>query len=184
MKQSGVRNDPSELTSITNSQLLPHLSDVKGDTRADYILVSFTDYQCPACKMADVSIQDYLSKNSDKVGYAVVNFPLSYHKKAKDMAIFAAMNSSRGDFWAVHSRLMQGKTPFDWRDCSKDLKPCRDPILAKAKAKVDEDVALGERVPITATPTHLLYSKKSGKLFKLDSLSQIGTSIKGVNKLV
>jgi protein-disulfide isomerase len=177
MKQAGAKNLPSELTSITSNQLLPHLSNTKGAAKANYILVSFTDYQCPACKKADISIDKYLAENSGNLAYAVVNYPLPYHKQARDMAVYATMNATPGDFWKTHTRLMQSKEAFNWHDCSKDVKPCKDPVLATAKAKVDGDIALGDHIPIKGTPTHLLYSKRSGKLYNIQSFSQIGLSI-------
>jgi protein-disulfide isomerase len=66
-------------------------------------VIEFMDYQCPFCRAAEVVVD---SAVRDGVRLAVIQLPLSIHRRAHAAALAAVCGVTSGDFAAVHHFLM------------------------------------------------------------------------------
>ena len=64
-------------------------SIVLGNPDAPVTIIKWTDFQWPYCSKSVGLIDDVLKKHPDDVKVVVKNFPLSFHKQARDAAKYA-----------------------------------------------------------------------------------------------
>ena len=123
-----------------------------GDPKSKWVIVEFTDFQCPYCKQVATSLKA-LAKKYKAVLY-IKHFPLTdIHAAAKPAAIASVAAHRQGKFWAFSKVLFDNqekitdatipkfakKAGLDMARFKKDLK---DP---KLKAIVTRDMKEGER---------------------------------------
>jgi len=135
-----------------------------GSRNAPVTLVMFSDYNCGFCKRVEGTIEELKQKyGQDKLRVIWKNFPLPMHTKAKPThygaeAVFQAKGSEA--FWKYHAMAfenMREQTPENlaaWAaqagvDKATFNKLKDDP---KVKAKVEADIALGQKVGVRGTP--------------------------------
>ena len=57
---------------------------VRGNPKAPVMIVEFSDYQCPYCHQAELTVKEVLAKYGDKVSLAYRDYPLTaIHSQAK-----------------------------------------------------------------------------------------------------
>lgn len=143
-----------------------------GNRNAPLTLVVFSDFECPYCaRMANTLRQDVLPEGTDRVHVVFRNFPLGMHPWARDAAEGAACAAQQGDvfFWKVHDYLFQSQ-----RELTSDnlrgavvsyastlarfdtprFRACWDG--RQTRAQVEQDLSLGQRIGVHATPTLFL----------------------------
>src|SRR6267378_4100833 len=54
----------------------------KGPAKAPVTIVEFSDYQCPYCSRAEMTVQEVLKKYGDKVRLVYRDYPLQFHPNA------------------------------------------------------------------------------------------------------
>ncbi len=82
--------------SVSAAERLNHCRNYRFDHKKDYVLVSFTDYECPACRQLDHVTDSFVAKNQNRLNYSVLNFPLSQHKHARMLALYAIARGRQG----------------------------------------------------------------------------------------
>jgi protein-disulfide isomerase len=135
-----------------------------GNRNAPVTLVMFSDYNCGFCKRVEGTIAELKQKyGPDKLRVIWKNFPLPMHTKAKPThyaaeAVFQAKGSEA--FWKFHSmafenmREQTAENLAAWAaqagvDKATFNKLKDDP---KVKAKVEQDIALGQKAGVRGTP--------------------------------
>lgn len=122
------------------------------------VIVEFSDFQCPHCKLASKPAKE-LAKKYGAVLYAK-QFPLDHHPVAKDAALAALAAHRQGRFWEVSDlffanqdtlspeglRELVAKAGVDMAKFDKDL---ADPAVAKL---LERDLAEGNRIKVGGTP--------------------------------
>lgn len=146
-----------------------------GSSSANVRLVEFSDFQCPACKMAELAIKNVLLTYSDKIQFIYRHFPLSQHANAKEAAYFAEAAGEQGKFWEMHDKLFE--TQAEWSkltdtdasaffldlvkqlglDESKVKKALEENTF---KSKIDSDVTEGQSLGVNSTPTFFVNGRK------------------------
>jgi len=136
---------------------------IQGDKNASYAIVEFSDYQCPYCSRHAKSVFPQIKKeliDTGKVKYALHDYPLGFHGKAKGASVAVRCAGEQDKFWEMHTALFANQrnlgTDF-YEDTAKAFslddqkfsKCLADPAIAKA---VDLDVAYGNSLGITGTP--------------------------------
>lgn len=133
-----------------------------GDTTADYVLVEFLDYECPACRQMHPHVAD-LASGHPAVLTIVVHFPLSrIHPHAEAAALAAVCAEDQGRFGPMHEYLMAAT---DWMakpgwdqvarstgilDLSR-FQACLTGDVARARLASDREAALAFEVQGTPT---------------------------------
>ncbi len=148
--------DPSARYKVPAGDDRPSL----GPADAKVTLVLFSDFECPFCRrLAPVVVR--LAREQGDLRVVFRNFPLPSHPKARAAAKAAMAAHRQGKFWAYHDRLFSYRGPLSdaafekiaaeaGLDVERFRKDLEDPAVAAA---IDEDVALGKRFGVVATPT-------------------------------
>jgi len=145
----------------------------QGPEDAKVTIVEFSDFECPACRVAEPPMRALLKLYDGKVRLVFKHFPLErMHFWARRSAIAAECAGKQGKFWEYHHELYdhQEEWPNDkfeeraagyakklkldaaaWDACRKD--PAMD-------AAVNADVKDGENAWVGSTPTFFINGKR------------------------
>jgi protein-disulfide isomerase len=77
----------------------------KGPKNAPVTIVEFSDFQCPYCKQAQLTLKQVLQSYGDNVRLIFKHTPLPIHAEAFKAAQAAACAAEQGAFWEYHDRL-------------------------------------------------------------------------------
>lgn len=144
-----------------------------GPADAKVTIVEFSDFQCPACRVAEVPLRRILEAYEGKIRLTFKHFPLERgHLWARPAAIASECAGRQGRFWDYHHALYdrQHEWPGDAADAhfaryAKELKldaaafeACRkDPAV---DALVTAEVEEGDRAFVGATPTFFVNGRR------------------------
>ena len=147
---------------------------VTGEKNAPFTVVEFADYECPACGVFATEFEGSFTAKfitSGKVRYAYRDFPLSQHANANVAALAASCASDQGKFsefkailfraqqaWSI-SNSVQVMTQFKDYASQVGLDPSKLETCVQAgtaQKSIDQDVAMGNRVGLTATPSFVI----------------------------
>jgi protein-disulfide isomerase len=95
-----ARFDPNGVRSIAIGE-----SATKGPDSARVTLVVWSDFQCPACRVAAPSIADAAKRFPGAVRVVFKHYPLNTHEHAERAARAAAAAGAQGKFWEMHEAL-------------------------------------------------------------------------------
>ena len=152
-----------------------------GNPQAKTVVIKFADFQCPICKVAAEDLPPYLHEFRNKVQLRYVHFPLSFHQNARvaAQASVCAQQRSNEDFWKYHDAIYQDQEKLNREFLLSlaekqgfnraEFEKCVD--APETIARVDEDLALAQRLHIGGTPTFLVNGKqvrywKEGQLWQ------------------
>jgi protein-disulfide isomerase len=136
----------------------------KGPADAPITIIEFSDYECPFCKRAEVSVDQVMQAYPDKVKVVYRDYPLPMHPNARPASEAAACANAQGKFWEYHKKLFDNQTALgkdQLKSYAKDLgldqakfDKCVD--SNEFKAKVDQDVEAASKVGVTGTPAFFI----------------------------
>jgi protein-disulfide isomerase len=152
------------------------LSPFIGDELAKVTIVVFTDYQCPYCAKAEITLQELQKQFGSELRIIWRDLPLeSIHKSARPAAIAARAAAKQGNdkFYAMHTALFanQKVLPLDVSayesyasaipglDVEQWKKDIVDPAIT---ALVNTDLALAASLGVKSTPNFFI----NGELLK------------------
>jgi protein-disulfide isomerase len=156
----------------------------RGPADAPIQMVEFSDFQCPACRYAEMPLRQIDAVYAGKIHFIFKHFPLRMHQWAKPAAAAAECAGRQGKFWEYHDRLYdkQDEWTNDKADdffaaYAKDLKldvpswqTCRqDPSVV---ASYQADMKDGDDAWVGSTPTFFINGRRfaGGK-----QLAELGT---------
>lgn len=139
----------------------------KGDAAAKITLVEFTDYQCPFCARHVKSVMPQFVKeyvDTGKVRYVLRDFPLSFHKEAKNAAIAAHCAAEQNKFWEMHDVLFKnqkalGKDKLSEYAAGLELDMVGfDECMGSGRyaSKVDDSLKEGSKATVRGTPSFVV----------------------------
>lgn len=139
-----------------------------GPADAKVTLVEFSDFQCPYCAMAAQTIQQVKDQYPDRVRIVFRQFPLSFHEHAQAAAEASLAAHAQGKFWPLHDLIFANQSELSPKalrgyaeQAGLDL-AVYDKALTDSSyaAAVTADLALGEQVQVSGTPTLFLNGKR------------------------
>lgn len=156
-----------------------------GSDSAKVKLVEFSDLQCPACLAAEPVVKKIRSTYPDQVQLIYRHFPLPQHSHGREAANFAEAAGEQGKFWEMHDKLFE--TQAEWssladasgffldlgKQLALDENKVKQAILTTAKARIDDDVAEGQRLGVNSTPTFFV----NGHKLNLQSFEDLNTAV-------
>lgn len=162
--------DPSLLYTQT-----PH---IRGQSGATITIVEFSDFQCPACRAAEPTVQQVLAKYPDKVVLIYRHFPLmSIHPFAELAARASEVVDEQGKFWEYHDKLFekqpewtalgsQDKVKDQLAQYAEELGIDKQDFLEKIesdhiKSAVAEDLQTANQLKLQATPTFFVNGQQT-----------------------
>jgi protein-disulfide isomerase len=203
-KYEEVANDPVVINAILKASPdyqipLSARDPIYGSPSAPYPIVLFSDFQCPICAETEKFVRRLVDMNPNAVKVVYKNYPLSIEcnqfllGNLHPMACLAAraayaafLMGGQKSFWAYADLLFNHQRQLKtnpWLDFAKQigLEPGKFQELmnsgSPADKKVAEDVALGTKLRLQATPQMFFEGKKiPGNLkgeFFIDTLEQL-----------
>ncbi len=154
---------------------------VRGPDDATVTVVSYTDFECPSCRDADIVMRKLQRESGSSVRYAFRHFPLadSHHSSlpASETAEYAA-GRSEDDFWAVHDAIYRNKRVPSKEGLRKivdklglDAERYTETLESGAlRERVAEDFESGVESGVNGTPTMFINGERYDEDFDEASL--------------
>ena len=146
---------------------------VKGPADARVTIVEFSDFQCPACRVAEPVVRQLLSLYGKDVKFVFKDFPLErIHPYARAGAAAAECAGRQGKFWEYHDALYDKQqewtneaAPQKLEGYAKDLKldaaafkACQaDPSV---QAAISDDAREAQDRWVGSTPTFFINGQR------------------------
>lgn len=151
-----------------------------GNPNSAVQIVEFSDFECPFCRKAAFTLHTTLKFFEKRIQFVFKNFPLDsscnpnlpyqLHAHACKLARLAACAQKKNKFWEYHDQAFLKLTDDDIKEgfdhiteilqpvfSKDDIAGClKDPATAK---KVSEDIELGTKLKIKATPSIFINGK-------------------------
>jgi protein-disulfide isomerase len=149
-------------------------SPVRGPVGAKVTIVEFANFECPYCLRSWVRMKALLEKYPQDIQYVFKSFPLQTQGNPFDLAamIAAVQEVSPEAFWMVHDYLYTDEGQASVKGGYEVVKQKVEQLLkgkgydvqafqnaletGKGKKRVQEDMALGNRIRVRGTPTGIL----------------------------
>jgi len=142
-----------------------------GNKSAKVVIIEFSDYQCPFCRIAAFNIKPYLYEFKDKVKLVFVNYPLDnacnkymqspMHPSSCVAAKAAICAGEKEKFWDVHNAIFRNQRNLNYESITniassygidKDwLVSCME--SPAVKERLEKDIELSHRIYLTGTPS-------------------------------
>lgn len=140
---------------------------------AEISIIEFSDYQCPACAVADSLIKQLLIDFPGKINFAFRHFPLPQNKNSTLAAYTVEAASEQDKFLEMSGKLFD--TQEDWGKSSKPLElflkyaeefdldndKLKEDVESKKFAdKIQRDIEDALSLKINSTPTIYINNQK------------------------
>lgn len=145
----------------------------KGAADAPIVIVEFSDFQCPACKVAEAPMRDLLKLYGKDIRFIFKHYPLERpHPWARPAARASECAGRQGKFWELHDILYDKQE--DWsndkapeliagyaKGLGLDMKAF-DACLPEAAMDqaIGQDMKEGEERWVGSTPTFFINGKR------------------------
>jgi protein-disulfide isomerase len=141
-----------------------------GSPTAAVTVEEFADFQCGSCALANPILNEIKSMYGSRIRFIFRHYPLSMHDKAYDAAVAAEAAGLQGKFWEMQNQLFTNQQTWSpqsvpltqarqmWRDYATKVgldvnRWETDMAGIQAKSRVDQDLARGRAMGVSATPT-------------------------------
>ena len=157
-------------------------SPTTGASANKIVLVEFSDFQCPFCAQAEPTVKEFIAQHGDQVTLVYKHFPLSQiHPQAESSAQAAWAAQKQGKFWEYHDALFTQQEELGEdlylaiaEDLSLDLEQFnRDRKSLEAKAAINADLTLAQKVGIRGTPFFALNGQVLSLPLKISAMEDI-----------
>lgn len=156
---------------------------IGGSASPDIWVVEFADFQCPFCERQGAVLDSLVGHYAGAVGVRYRHFPLEQvHPSAMGAAIASECAARHVPFRAIYDELYRARSEigtapwssFAGRAGVVDQTSFEGCIVSEgARDRVDEDLALGSRIGISATPFLLVGDRGFVGLQTFDALREI-----------
>ncbi len=145
-----------------------------GPKEAKVTIVEFSNFNCPYCAASWLQLKKLIEKYPRDIRYVFKHFPLQSQGNTFELSEMAAaaQEISNEAFWVVHDFLFsnEGTSPVKGevgplnqrieqilKEKNYDLKAFKNKLESgRPKRRVTEDLAIGNRIRVTATPTKVI----------------------------
>lgn len=158
---------------------------VYGNEKADYVLVEYSDTECPYCKVFHNTVKSIVDNSNGKIAWVYRHYPLSFHPKAPKEAEAIECAGELGGkekFFAYIDKIFE-ITPSNNGLDETDLPNIAEAIglnkekfneclsSGRQKVKVDSDTKEGRKYKVEGTPYTFITKKDGNKLETLETLN-------------
>ena len=137
---------------------------VRGSENATVTIIEFSDFQCPACGMAEPIVEQVLEAYPTQVKLIYKDFPLPMHSYAQKASEAAECAGEQGKYWEMHDVLFANQDALkisDLKSYAADLglnttvfNACLDSGATAGDVKAD--LKEGQSRKITGTPSFFI----------------------------
>ena len=138
---------------------------VRGAPDAPVTVVEFSDFQCPFCKQAQLTLSKVLERYPGTVKLVYLDFPLErIHRQASRAAQAARCANDQGKFWEYHDVLFVQSPRLNLVDLKRyaaqvglDAAKFETCLSSEThKAAVQKDIDEGRKLGVTSTPAFFI----------------------------
>jgi protein-disulfide isomerase len=151
-----------------------------GGPNAPIQIIAFSDYECPYCRLAEVTVEQVIDKYGDKLNYVLRDYPLPFHPAARGAARAARCAGEQKKFWEYHDALWKadglGDEQLESLAAKLELdKAAFDTCLASDKynSTIDEDLAAGAELGVNGTPAFFVNGRMMSGAQPLEAFVQL-----------
>ncbi len=158
-------NDLAELAAAAPDLFASPGDPVLGNPDGDVTLAYFTDHRCPFCRATEADLAALIAEDPE-LRIVVKHYPILTPESRTAAAFALAVNDLAGAeaYATAHDRLYGlrgGFTPASLGALATDLGLASDQVLARMEsaevaARIDANLALGQRFGLDATPSFVL----------------------------
>ncbi|MCA9376276.1 MAG: thioredoxin domain-containing protein [Candidatus Doudnabacteria bacterium] len=173
---------PSPYEDVLGEVALAADDHIRGDKDADFLLIEYSDYECPFCKNfhgTPEQIMELAEEKGTSVAWVYRHFPLSFHEGAFEAAIASeCVNEQAGSdgFWAFtdayYAKTRSNGWGIDrdkWGEMAKEagvanvqqFEACVD--SEKYGDQVNAEQVEAELLGVTGTPGNIILNQKTGE---------------------
>jgi protein-disulfide isomerase len=143
-------------------------SATKGPKNAPVTVVEFSDFQCPYCARFAPTVKEVLKAYPNDVQFVYKDYPLSFHKQAKNAAKAARAAGEQGKFWEMHDLIFEKYSTVNevmFKEFATKLNLDMDKFVAdfsgnKYDSLIQQDINLARKLGVTGTPTLFMNGKR------------------------
>jgi protein-disulfide isomerase len=144
-------------------------------------IVEFADFQCSFCARQAPDLRRLQAEYQDTLTVTFKNFPLAFHTQSRAAHLAALAAGEQGKFWEMHDLIFGhpghlSRADFDQyaAELGLDMDKFHDFQANPARsAEIDKDIADGNSLGITASPTFIVNGHKLVGRQSYDRLRQI-----------
>lgn len=150
-------------------------SYVKGDKNGAVTIVEFSDFQCPYCSKLQPTLNEVLQAYPKGVKLVFKDFPLSFHKQARNAVKAARAAGDQGKYWEMHDLLFENfnkLTDDSYKEFAAKLGLDEKRFMSdfssnKYDQLIQQDIELAGTADVGGTPTLFINGKKmQGRSFE------------------
>jgi protein-disulfide isomerase len=165
---------------VDSGILVNQASQILGAADAKVTIVEFSDFECPACKIAQPTVEEIMNKYRDKVRFVYRNFPLPSHPNSWPAAQALEGANLQGKYWEMHKSLFE-KSPdlskeqlFQYaKDLNLDMdKFEKDFDSDVVREKILKDLEDGNKAGLKVTPTFFINGTRFDGALSVDEFSR------------
>ena len=139
-------------------------SPVHGPANALVTLVEFSDYECPFCSKAHVTVKQLEDSYAGKLRVVMKQNPLPFHGRARPAAKAALAAGEQGKFWEYHDKLFTNQQALQDADLERyagelglNVDSWKAAMLGqKVEAQIAKEQALSGTVGANGTPAFFI----------------------------
>ncbi|MBI4844782.1 MAG: DsbA family protein [Nitrospirae bacterium] len=143
-------------------------SPVKGDMNGAVTITEFSDFQCPYCAQLQATLNEVINAYPTGVKLVFKNFPLQFHKQAKNAAKASLAAGEQGKFWEMHNLLFENFSSLEdksYKTFAERLKLDMGRFTSdfnsnKYDQLIQQDITLGGDADVRGTPTLFINGKR------------------------
>ena len=156
-------------------------SHIRGDKKAEYTVIAFSDFQCPFCKRGDDTIKELMKRYDKKVRYVFKNLPLSFHPEGMPSAKAVWAAGKQGKFYEFHDKLFENQAKLGdetYVQIAKDLKLNldkfnKDRASEDAEKEINAEMKQAQDLGISGTPGFVLNGVKILGAYPIDHFEKV-----------
>ena len=156
-------------------------SPFRGPARAKVTIVEFSDFQCPFCQKAQAILAELRRRYPRDVRVVFRHMPLPFHNDAMRAAQASMAAAAQGRFWEMHDAMFAEPRALDRAGLEKlaarlhlDVgRFTRDLDAARQANLVLADIAVGEKLGVTGTPTFFVNGRPIKGAMPLETFTRM-----------
>ena len=170
-----------------NGNAVQASNHVKGEGKKQVVLTEYGDFECPACGQYYPIVEQVVEKYKADITFQFRHFPLrQIHPNAVLAHRYAEAASNQGKFWEMYNLLYQNQSTWSgsnsadatFRSLAESLnldmgKLDTDVKSETTNAIINADIAEGQKVGASSTPTFLVNGKKVENPTSLEAFNKL-----------
>jgi protein-disulfide isomerase len=175
---------------IDMRQLEMDKSPFRGPPGAKVKVVEFSNFQCPYCVKSWKKMKELIEKYPQDIQYIFKHFPLQSQGKSFELSemVASVQEVSNEAFWAVHDfffsdegqalangekEVLKQKIEEILKGKGHDVKVFQTALeTGKGKKRVEEDMAMGNKIGVRGTPTSVINGDYIGGLMSENAVEK------------